>query len=87
MDQPIANDVRNPEIDGVLASIIHRVHGLNAVLISTGDGVPLVQVVGGSDTADADASAAASSESQAEQLAYFQAVSYTHLTLPTIYSV
>ncbi len=59
MDQPIANDVHNEELHGLLHSLIGRVHGLNAVLVSSCDGVPLMRV-----TADEEASD--------ETLAYIQ---------------
>jgi hypothetical protein len=60
MEQPIAIDVDNEEIKGVLRSVIERVHGINAVLVSTADGVPLVEVVAGPEAASPEA------------LAYFQ---------------
>ena len=44
VDLPVANEVENVEINKILYGVIDRVHGLSAILISTGDGVPLVQV-------------------------------------------
>ena len=54
MDQPIAVEVENAEIKAMLEGVIERVHGLNAVLVSTGDGVPLIQVVKSKEGAGAD---------------------------------
>ena len=45
MEQPIATEVQNDEINALLQSVLSRVHGLKAILISTSDGVPLVQAV------------------------------------------
>lgn len=69
-DQPIAIDVRNAEIDGVLQDIIDRVHGLKAVLISTNDGVPLVQV--STQAGDSQEEAAVAEATAPEHLAYLQ---------------
>ena len=69
-DQPIAIDVRNAEIDGVLQDIIDRVHGLKAVLISTNDGVPLVQV--STQAGDSEEEAAVAEATAPEHLAYLQ---------------